>query len=45
MTIGGLVRNGEGYLVSGNTRINAGDSVMVFCHSINMKKIENLFNK
>ncbi|WP_315351271.1 Trk system potassium transporter TrkA [Segatella oris] len=45
MTIGGLVRNGEGHLVSGNTRINAGDSVMVFCHSINMKKIENLFNK
>ena len=45
MTIGGLVRNGEGYLVSGNTRINAGDSVMVFCHSINMKKIENLCNK
>ncbi len=45
MTIGGLVRNGEGYLVSGNTRINAGDSVMVFCHRINMKKIENLFNK
>ena len=45
MTIGGLVRNGEGYIVSGNTRINAGDSVMVFCHSINMKKIENLFNK
>ena len=45
MTIGGLVRNGEGYLVSGKTRINAGDSVMVFCHSINMKKIENLFNK
>ena len=45
ITIGGLVRNGEGYLVSGNTRINAGDSVMVFCHSINMKKIENLFNK
>ena len=45
MTIAGVVRNGEGYLVSGNTRINAGDSVMVFCHSINMKKIENLFNK
>ena len=45
MTIGGLVRNGEGYLVSGNTRINAGDSVMVFCHSINMKKIENLFTQ
>ena len=40
MTIGGLVRDGEGMLVSGNTQIQAGDSVMVFCHSINMKKIE-----
>ena len=45
VTIGGLVRDGEGHLVSGNTRINAGDTVMVFCHSTNMKKIENLFNK
>jgi len=45
MTIGGLVRNGEGYLVSGNTRINAGDSVMVFCHNVNMKAIEKIFNK
>lgn len=44
VTIGGLVRKGEGALVSGNTQIEAGDSVMVFCHNINMKKIENLFN-
>ena len=43
MTIGGLVRDGEGMLVSGNTQIQAGDSVMVFCHSINMKKIEKFF--
>ena len=45
VTIGGLVRNGEGILVSGNTTIQAGDSVMVFCHNIYLKKIENLFNK
>lgn len=44
MTIGGLVRNGEGMLVSGNTQIMAGDSVVVFCHGMNMKKIERLFN-
>lgn len=44
VTLGGLVRNGEGHLISGNTQIEAGDSVMVFCHSVNMKKIENLFN-
>ncbi|MBP5258223.1 MAG: Trk system potassium transporter TrkA [Prevotella sp.] len=44
MTIGGLVRDGEGMLVSGNTRIEPGDSVVVFCHNLNMKKIERLFN-
>lgn len=43
MTIGGLVRNEEGMLVSGNTQIMAGDSVVVFCHGLNMKKIEKLF--
>ena len=43
MTIGGLVRNGEGMLVSGMTQIKAGDSVMVFCHNMNMKKIEKMF--
>lgn len=43
MAIGGLVRNGEGMLVSGNTHIMAGDTVMVFCHNLNMKKIEKLF--
>lgn len=43
MTIGGLVRNGEGMLVSGNTQILPGDSVTVFCHNIEMKKIEKLF--
>jgi trk system potassium uptake protein TrkA len=44
MTIGGLVRNGNGMLVSGNSRIEAGDTVMVFCYNVDMKKIENLFN-
>ena len=42
-TIGGLVRHGEGFLVSGNTQIEAGDSVVVFCHSVNMAKIEKFF--
>ena len=44
MTIGGLVRHGEGQLVSGNTQIQAGDTVVVFCHNANMKKLEKLFN-
>lgn len=43
-TIGGLVRNGEGHLVSGGTQIEAGDIVVVFCHNINMSKIEKYFN-
>ena len=43
VTIGGLVRKNEGMLVSGNTQIEPGDSVMVFCHNINMKKIEKYF--
>jgi trk system potassium uptake protein TrkA len=44
-TIGGLVRDDVGMLVSGNTQIEAGDSVMVFCHGLNMKKIEKFFTK
>ena len=43
MTIGGLVRGGKGVLVSGNTQIQAGDSVMVFCYALNMKNVEKLF--
>lgn len=42
-TIGGLVRNGEGHLVSGGTQIESGDSVVVFCYDINMSKIEKYF--
>jgi len=42
-TIGGLVRNGEGYLVSGGTQIEAGDSVVVFCHEIDMSRLEKFF--
>ncbi|MBQ6211160.1 MAG: Trk system potassium transporter TrkA [Prevotella sp.] len=43
-TIGGLVRGGKGQLVSGGTQIEAGDCVVVFCHDINMSKIEKFFN-
>ncbi|MFA6727325.1 MAG: Trk system potassium transporter TrkA [Prevotella sp.] len=42
-TIGGLIRDQEGMLVSGNTQIKAGDSVIVFCFNINLKKIEKFF--
>lgn len=43
VTIGGLVRGNQGILVNGNTRIEAGDSVMVFCHEQNLKKMEKYF--
>ena len=43
-TIGGLVRNGEGHLVSGGSQIEAGDIVVVFCHNVNMSKLEKFFN-
>lgn len=43
-TIGGLVRNGDGMLVSGGTQIIAGDIVVVFCHNMNIAKIEKFFS-
>ena len=45
VTIGGLVRDGKGILVNGNSRIEAGDSVMVFCHEHALKKTEKYFKK
>ena len=44
MTIAGLVRDGEGMLVTGNTVIQAGDHVVVFCLAGALHKIERLFN-
>lgn len=43
VTIGGLVRHNKGILVNGNTQIEAGDSVIVFCHEHNLNKIEKYF--
>ncbi len=42
--IGGLIRNGEGVHVSGNTVIQAGDHVFVFCLENVLKKLERFFN-
>lgn len=44
LTLGGLVRNGEGMLISGGTQIQEGDIVMVFCHDMRLTKIERYFN-
>ena len=43
-TIGGMIRNGEGILVTGDTLVRAGDHVVVFCLSVMIKKIEKYFN-
>ena len=45
VTIGGLVRDGIGMLVNGNSQIQAGDTVMVFCHEKKLKSIEKFFKK
>ena len=45
VTIGGLVRHDQGILVNGNTQIQPGDSVMVFCHEQNLKKVEKYFKE
>ena len=45
IAIGGLVRGKQGILVNGNTQIEAGDSVMVFCQRHTMEKAEKLFKK
>ncbi|MDL2299924.1 NAD-binding protein, partial [Bacteroides sp. OttesenSCG-928-E20] len=43
-TIGGVIRDGEGQLVTGDTLIKAGDHVVVFCLDLMIKKIEKFFN-
>ncbi len=45
IAIGGLVRSGKGILVNGNTQIQAGDSVIVFCHRHVLDKVEKYFKK
>lgn len=43
MTLAGIVRNGEGMLVSGDTQIRGGDHVVVFSLSGSLNKYEKLF--
>jgi len=41
--IGGLVRDGKGYITLGNTQIYAGDHVVVFARPEAIKKVESFF--
>ena len=44
MTLAGLIRDRQGMLISGNTVIQPGDHVLVFCLSGAIHKVERLFN-
>ena len=44
MTLGGLIRDGQAYLINGDTQIEAQDHVVVFCLDTAMRKIEDYFN-
>ena len=41
--LGGLVRDGKGLLVNGETQIQPGDIVVVFCHGTDISRIEKYF--
>lgn len=43
LTIGGLIREGKGMIVTGNTHIQPNDHVVVFCLDTAIQKIEKLF--
>lgn len=44
MTLAALIRDGQGMLVTGNTRFEAGDKVLIFCLAGSLHKVEKLFN-
>ncbi len=43
VNIGGMIREGKGMLVSGQTQLQAGDKVVVFCRAQYLKKLEKFF--
>ena len=42
-TLGGLVRNGQGLLINGNTQIQAGDRVVTFCIGNDLRNLSSFF--
>lgn len=44
LTLAGLIRGDEGMLITGNTLIQPGDHVLVFCLQGALHKVERLFN-
>ncbi len=43
VTLGGLVRNGHGELINGSTLIRPGDTIVAFCLTGGIKKLERFF--
>lgn len=43
VTLGGLVRDGQGELINGMTQIMPGDTVVAFCLAGGIKKLEKYF--
>ena len=43
VNIGGMVRNGSGYLVGGQTVLQEGDRVVLFCIGGTLKRIDRYF--
>ncbi len=44
ISIGGVVRDGEGIIVNGNTQIQAGDQVIIFSLTSMLRKVEKYFS-
>lgn len=44
ISIGGIIRDGKGIIVYGNTQIQPNDRVVVFCPSSYLQKLEKYFN-
>jgi trk system potassium uptake protein TrkA len=44
MTLGGKIHEGKAEIIDGNTIIQPGDHVMVFCLNTSMRKLEDYFN-
>ena len=44
VNIGGLVRNGVGMTVNGDTQVQANDQIIVFCVTSALRKLEKYFN-
>jgi trk system potassium uptake protein TrkA len=44
VNFGGYIRNGEGFICSGDTILQPGDHVILFCFASAIRKIESFFN-